>query len=195
MNGSIPDITLKKDDSTISLISRGNRPGQLEKMLEELEHKMEPLKGLNTFTSADGMLNIDVFTFQTHKEPLATEIPSSLLEYTDDLQSGKFCNGSNLLEKSHASPAPYFEKQALEAYIRKCEQSYVLSSSPRRFCKQLEMYQNVVAMGTDDVAIDIEPNWNNSNCSMITLALPNILQIPVLKKLARYLLYWNLRKQ
>lgn len=79
----------------------------------------------------------------------------------------------------------YFDN--MEAYLQKCDAGFVERSSPRRFCKQMAMYYDLLSRGTDEVAIDIESNWGGEKRMMVTLALTNVLARQVLMRVVPYM--------
>jgi hypothetical protein len=95
-------------------------------------------------------------------------------------------------------PGAWMQPEAFDAYLHKCPEAYVQRSSPRRFLKQAELYHQI--MGTESVACNVETKWelktfeklaglNNESQSMITIAAPNVVPKPALKRIVQYINY------
>jgi len=183
---AVPDLTLNSEDgNTLTVISGGaNSPGKLSKQLSKLPTDT-PLAGMSVFSSEDGEVSLNIYDFSDNsgKQTWGASMTPELGEYLDDLKAGKYA-GDNL----HAKAAPFLEKPALTEFIGKhCSQNYVERSSPRRFCKQMELYQEIMTRGTDEVGVDIEANWGgDENRTMITLACTNVLAMAAMKRMTQY---------
>ena len=119
---SSPSLTLLADDG-VTYIHSGDRPGLLYEILGELSKKnpettgRKPLQALKAFSAKDGSIVMDIFDFgkrqkftgDTEEEELGK---SRILEYINDLKSGKFAG-----EAGHASPdSELFEQAALDEH-------------------------------------------------------------------------------
>ena len=59
-SGAVPEMSLKSQDGTITLIRPGNYPGQLLSMLKQIP-ATRPLSSVKVFTSKDETVAINVF--------------------------------------------------------------------------------------------------------------------------------------
>ena len=183
---AVSEVFLRSGDGTISVIAPRSYPGQLTEQLKKLPQS-EPLSALNLFNSVDGLVSINMFNFssteqRTSVDPNLIKVPNELQLYVNDLQAGTY-----LHDDLHAKPSSCFEDNELKKYLAKCDPGFIERSSPRRFCKQMAMYYDLLARGTDEVAIDIESNWGGNKQMMITLALTNVIAREVLMRVCPYL--------
>ncbi|GBG31440.1 NAD-specific glutamate dehydrogenase, putative [Hondaea fermentalgiana] len=191
--GAVPDLTLHSDNNnTMTLISGGNNsPQRLVQQIDRMPTNT-PLSGMSIFNSNDGEISLNVFRFFDADEDDSSEpavLSDEIRAYLADLHAGKF-EGDPL----HADASTFPDEQALERFVReRCRPDYVLRSSPRRFCKQVELYNKIMQDGEDQVGIDIEPNWNGvPHRTMITLAITNVLTMAAMKRISKYFASKNL---
>lgn len=198
----IPDTVSKHYDQAlgrdvISVISSGKTPkGRLEKQLRNLPWST-PLNGMSFYTSKDGLINVTEFILKGDKEPSATSnvhIPKEILNYVNELQQGKFETDrkqylANTGQHLHAKPADYFSEEKLVDFMKlAADKNFVERTSPRRFCKFVQIYHKLLEKGTDEVHVDVESNWKgNPDQSLYTLALTNVMLKPVLIRITKYL--------
>ena len=187
---AIPNISLHGENGkSLTMISEGgNSPQKLVDQLSKLK-STQALTGLSLFSSLDNTLSVNVFRFDHETSISKATLSKELKVYIKDLMNGKYKN-----DHMHAKSHPIFEEAALQAFVQEnCESNYVIASSPRRFCKQIELYHEIMKRGTDEVGIDIEKNWTNDpNKMMVTLAITNVLTNPALKRITSYCATKNL---
>jgi len=191
--GAVPDLTLYSDNHRImTLLSGGsNSPDKLVNQIQRMPTNT-PLSGMNIFNSKDGEISLNVFRFFDSDEEdlnMPASLSAELRAYLKDLHSGKFKD-----DPLHANAESFPDEAALEAFVReRCKPDYVMRSSPRRFCKQIALYNEIMKDGEDQVGIDIEPCWNGSpERTMITLAITNVLTMAALKRISKYFASKNL---
>jgi len=189
---SSPSLTLLADNE-VTYVHSGDRPGLLYEILDELSKKnpettgRKPLQALKAFSAKDGSIVMDIFDFgkrqkftgDTEEEELGK---SRILEYINDLKSGKFAG-----EAGHASPdSELFEQAALDEYMAMCSADYVAISDPRRFCLQREMYDRVSGTEAVDVVVDDDTDWGEGS-KMVTIAATNMLPERFMQAIAVHL--------
>eukprot|EP00937_MAST-01D_sp_MAST-1D-sp2_P002224 g2224.t1 len=188
--------------------SVGDKPGEREsstnvlvKNLLELpgRNTVGMLTGVNLFTSTDNSLMLNTFDFGrqdrfagfSDKESAARQ---KLLDYVATLgREGQTTHGTRSGKKM-PQLAPYFEEEALDAYLRNCSSDYVCRSNTRRFLLQRELYEQV--RGTEGVALQVEDGWTSevatpgrasgSQLHMITIAAANVQPRAHLIKLGQF---------
>jgi glutamate dehydrogenase len=189
---SSPSLTLLSDNE-VTYVHSGDRPGLLHEIMDELSKKnpattgRKPLQALKAFTAKDGSMMLDIFDFgrrqkftgDTEDQQLGK---SRILEYIDDLKSGKFAG-----EAGHASPdSELFDQDALDKYMEMCSADYVAISDPRRFCLQREMYDRVSGTEAVDILVDDDKDWGEGS-KMVTIAATNMLPERFMQAIAVHL--------
>lgn len=76
-----------------------------------------------------------------------------ILEYASNLLQGSI-GTEDEFGRPHPEPSPTFERENIISYLEKCSESYITRSDPRRFLKQMQLFEKV--SGTDGIAVDIE---------------------------------------
>jgi hypothetical protein len=86
------------------------------------------------------------------------------LDYAQDIQNGVFANDERVPASS-----PFFEKDNLIEYFKKCPENYIVRSDPRRFLKQRCLYENVT--GTECMAVSVEVSTRTTTISSLVQLL------------------------
>jgi len=188
---AVPELQLgSPDGSTLTMINGGpSSPQRLAKHLGKLPTDAA-LSGMQMYTSTDNEVSLNIFRMQSKTTPSNPGYMSAELEeYLEKLNSGSFEN-----DQLHAAPAPYFEKEYLSNWLKEhCTQDYVVKSSPRRFCKQVELYHKTMARGEDEIGLDVEENWGGSpKRTMVTIAMTNVMVMAAIRRLTDYMASKNL---
>ena len=188
-SGAIPETTLRSPDGTLTFMREGSYPGMLQDMIHQVEvlhasASRRPLSSVSVFSSDDDTVALNVFRFVTEMPSHSNSIPEVLEKYASKLLAGEMQGDAAGV---HASPSPIFQEESLRDFTMRCSPSFVAMSSPRRFCKQMEMVHDVTSRGTDEVAVDIEHNWSGTDDSMVTMAIMNVTTNSALKRVVSYL--------
>lgn len=142
----------------LTYIRPGKEAGRLLNLVKDLPWNFDseeylPLSRVQVFTSEDETMSLSMFVYGG-KTPVPTSFDAKnvgrrILDYAKQLQNGDFNNGSNVPPPSHI-----FEEENLIEYFQKCEETYLMRCSPRRFLKQRELYEKVT--GTECMAVSVE---------------------------------------
>jgi glutamate dehydrogenase len=140
----------------------GNKTGLLASQLEDISAAGQPIGNLSrvkVFTSLDGKLAFNIFTFESAAKPKPSA-GGALPAYAQHVAqyAGK-------LEAAHAAGAPpadpgiawspLFEEASLAKYVtQNCPPAYVEYTGPRSFLQQRLLFAKVA--GTEDVAVHFE---------------------------------------
>lgn len=136
------------------------------------------LSRVQVFTSLDGELSLNVFSFESDNRSNAvatSKDASHILEYIDEMRAGA--------HKSDTTVPAYddslFSNEAMNAYYPLITQSYAQNSNPKRFVIQKEMYHKVCS--NDGVEISVQDYSGqhsgpmNDSLAWITIAASNVL--------------------
>lgn len=138
----------------LTFIRPGKEAGRLLNLVKDLPWQFDlPLSRVQVFTSQDETMSLSMFVYGG-QAPMpamvdAEKVGARILEYADQLQNGDFTE-----DKDAPLWSRIFEKGELIKYFQKCEETYIMRSSPRRFLKQKELYEKVT--GTECMAVSIE---------------------------------------
>jgi len=142
----------------LTYIRPGKDAGRLLNLVKHLPWDFNaddylPLTRAQVFTSEDGGLSISMFVFGEDKEGqivLASENGGGkILNYAQQLQSGVFLDDPRV-----PLPSPIFERDNILNYFNQCHENYIVRSDPRRFLRQLCLYEKV--SGTECMAVAVE---------------------------------------
>jgi glutamate dehydrogenase len=128
------------------------RPGSersLVKVLKDLDD--QNIYRMFEFTSRDNKLKMNIFQYdeQASKATATTAEAHKMFEYGQQLAAGNFAK-----DPRHVTYSPFFSRESLSKYIEQCSRAYVVNSSPRRFFKQMELFNKV--HGTEGCAVSFE---------------------------------------
>ena len=79
-----------------------------------------------------------------------------ILDYAQQLQTGVFLDDPRV-----PLPSPIFERDNILNYFNQCHESYIVRSDPRRFLRQLSLYEKV--SGTECMAVAVEVSYVTSS--------------------------------
>ena len=142
----------------LTYIRPGKEEGRVLNLIKDLPWNFDskeylPLTRVQVFTSRDEAMSLSMFVYggQASRPSKfeAEKVGARIIEYARCLQNGEF-----EMDQDVPSPSSLFEKEALIKYFQKCEETYIMRCSPRRFLKQRELYEKV--SGTECMAISIE---------------------------------------
>jgi hypothetical protein len=143
----------------LTYIRPGKEAGRLLNLVKDLPWNFDskeylPLSRVQVFTSKDETMTLSMFVFGG-KSIMSTghndveNLGGRILNYAKGLQNGDYDTDEDV-----PPPSPLFEEEALVEYFQKCDETYIMRSSPRRFLKQRELYEKVT--GTECMAVSIE---------------------------------------
>ncbi len=144
----------------LTYIRPGKDAGRLLNLVKDLPwnfdtEKYLPLSRVQVFTSNDETMSLSMFVYDGNTPPSspssfdAVKVGGKILDYAKKLQNGDFNHETGIPE-----PSPIFEEEKLIEYFQKCDESYIIRSSPPRFLKQREQYEMVTR--TECMAVSIE---------------------------------------
>mmetsp|Transcript_19339 Transcript_19339/g.32807 ORF Transcript_19339/g.32807 Transcript_19339/m.32807 type:complete len:724 (+) Transcript_19339:132-2303(+) len=174
-------MTMEEEDTGmhhVTYITSGTGTGMLHRQIQTLViPKGLELTNVNVFSSLDGTLALNVFSFHNtahQRTNVATkEDAQRIFAYLSELKDGKHQEAGTLAPKY--SDALYGEA-AMTDYLKRITTNYARQSNPRRFLIQKELYEKV--RGTERTAVHIEPykgnEDENSRC-WVTIAAANVL--------------------
>lgn len=175
--------------TVLTFIRPGTEPGILLAMTKDLpwNHNSEeyiPLSRVQVFSTLDESMSLNMFVYgELPKRSSDVEVTGSrILAYAEALMRGDFVG-----ETRHAQPSPLFERESLIQYLRKCNESYITRSDPRRFLQQFELFERI--SGTEGMATTIEESLmdDSSGHYWIDIAVANSLPQVALENAARLL--------
>ncbi len=146
----------------LTYIRPGKEAGRLLNLVKDLPWNFDseeyvPLSRVQNFTSEDETMSLSMFIYGENDSYTpstsfdAEAIGGKILDYAEKLQNGYLSHDE---DGDIPEPSPFFEEAALIEYLQKCDESYILRSSPRRFLKQRELFERV--SGTECMAVSIE---------------------------------------
>lgn len=133
------------------------------------------LSNVNVFSSLDGKLALNIFTFDqqdTVRNYSSLQEANHILEYVQELKAGKHADNATAPVYSEL-----FSEASLEDYLKRVNTHYVVHSDPRRFLIHRELYEKV--RNSDAAAVKIEPHKNEG--SWVTIAAANVLPEVILR--------------
>ncbi|CAM9252354.1 unnamed protein product, partial [Ectocarpus fasciculatus] len=177
----------------ITLISTKTDEGQL---LAHLDSIVPPegatLSRVRVFSSSDGKLHLNMFTFiplGEHTARATKENARSIASFVELMKSGVAYQDSK--EDTPAYDAAMHAPAVMEEYYKLCPPSYVKESNVRRFLTQRAMYEEVKS--TESTVVHVESNQGSGgpptgSSAWITVAAGNVLP-DVLLRLVAGMLY------
>jgi glutamate dehydrogenase len=173
-----------------------NKGAPIGKLYSQVNEIVEPegalLNRVNIYTSNDGTIDLNVFTFgektkmkeKTGKDMIQDS--NEICTFIKELKSGKYKNDSNVPEYN---PTLHSD-EAMKEYYGLCDGNYVRNSSPRRFLIQREMFEKV--KGTDTTEIHMEKSKlvdsaGDGEGMWLSMASANILPSRLLRLSSRIL--------
>lgn len=211
--------TLNDGSEVLTMIRPGTQSGNLLTIVKELPHTIydedhKKLTFAQVFSSADDAMSINLFIFgagaKQEGEPdhagstgeLET-LGSRILAYAQTVQAVN--SQENLMPgvKSLSSlnvpgdwsthqprPSELFERDSLLEYFKRCPNSYLANTDPRRFLRQRELIE--VVSGTEGTAVVVEDAENGGESYWVNIALANSLPQQALENASRLLFLHNL---
>eukprot|EP00569_Conticribra_weissflogii_P004035 CAMPEP_0171345936 /NCGR_PEP_ID=MMETSP0878-20121228/22885_1 /TAXON_ID=67004 /ORGANISM="Thalassiosira weissflogii, Strain CCMP1336" /LENGTH=1055 /DNA_ID=CAMNT_0011849471 /DNA_START=405 /DNA_END=3572 /DNA_ORIENTATION=+ len=151
----------------LTFIRPGTMPGLLLNMIKELPFTQRsqdymPLSRVQVFSAEDDSMSLNVFVYGEEGERKFGDVDltgAHILEYASNLLQGSI-GTEDEFGRPHPEPSPTFERENIIAYLEKCSESYITRSDPRRFLKQMQLFEKVT--GTDGIAVDIEESYLDS---------------------------------
>ncbi|DAZ94639.1 TPA: hypothetical protein N0F65_010726 [Lagenidium giganteum] len=200
-----PEVMLRSSDNKVfSYIRSGaNYPGLLANVMAHLPKNVDggELARVKIFTSLDDTLGLDIFRFgfqEPFKGVNAEEKSArdNIQKFVADIQAGKYKG-----KDGYPQPAAYFEPEAVDKFLLRCNAMYVKFSNPRRIAQQMALFYRV--KGTEGVAVDVEHGWENRSeenklsggntpQTMLTIAASNVVARSSIQKAVTYLGLCNL---
>lgn len=176
----------------------GAHSGLLAEQVESL-HITEPLSRVKVFTSEDGALGFNIFTFG---EPNASK--TGTVHGTDDTGAQVILDYAKTLEDAHNAGeklpdhmewSPIYEHDSLQRFMDVCTERHVVHSRPRSFLHQARLYNEV--RGTENVAVHVERNNAEGAATdapqhWIKIAETNVVPQAALSRVLSYLTNRNM---
>jgi len=177
----------------LTYIRPGKEAGRLLNLVKDLPWNFDsndyrPLSRVQVFTSQDESTSLSMFVYgdKTAKPSdfNAQEVGGRILEYAKELQFGE-----HIMDEAAPVSSQMFEEEELINYFKKCDESYIMRSSPRRFLKQRELYEKVT--GTECMSVSIEKSQLDAGDYWVDIAVANSIPQIALENASRVLYQHN----
>lgn len=138
-------IETKSNDGslTVTYIASQNKPGMLHTQIQGLLCPTNcELSSVQVFSSLDGELALNIFTFQTLNagKKIATADDMSLVKsYLKDLKAGKYVGLTEVPDYDDS----IFSDVAMDFFRQRIRPAYAANCDPRRFLLMRKMYEQV----------------------------------------------------
>ena len=149
---TVPEIRLRDDGDVTFMNSFSSQTSSISRQLATLP-KAAIIQKVHLFSSLDERLSVHVFsTAKEHEQRCSGNSPEERAAmdrhqaYLSALLKGSFTGDE---AGKHAPPSSDLTPASLDAYLRRCPSSYVISHVPRLLVKQRHLCERVA--GTDDV--------------------------------------------
>ncbi len=161
------ELTLRSEDgSQWTLMRPLDYPGVLAELVSELPHD-RPLRAAKIHTATDGQLVLDTFEFG-EAERFDPQAPDQLAKLKATIDYA-------------AQHEPQWSPQELTEHFQRFSAEYVLTITPLRIYRHLELFEQVT--GTDGTAVSLEPESDPTQ-SRIVVAVGNATTRTMLERIA-----------
>lgn len=171
----------------LTFIRPGTQPGLLLQMVKDLpwNHQSQnnsdylPLSRVQVFSALDDSMSLNMFVYgEEPKEPFSVEVAGArILEYAD---------AANALDEIVDLPPSLLERQSIIEHMHKCSENYITRSDPRRFMKQMELFNCV--SGTEGTAVHVEVRYRQVDFFLSFNSILYLLSLHMLTFKVRYFL-------
>jgi glutamate dehydrogenase len=178
------DLSLKietkaEDGLQVTYISTHNKPGLLMNQIKTLEIPTGyELSKVNVFSSLDGELALNIFSFEQSKkkedQPHASmKHGEKLSQFLEEVKSGKYADDASIPPYSDA----LFSQEAVCDYLNRVLPHYVENTPPKALMQHRVLFEKV--RGSDSTSVSINPydgaEPTSESMSWITIASANVL--------------------
>ena len=161
------ELTLRSEDgSQWTLVRPLDYPGVLAELVSELPHD-RPLRAAKIHTATDGQLVLDTFEFG-EAERFNPDDPAQLNKLKQTIEYA-------------AQHEPQWSPDELTEHFHRFSAEYVLTITPLRIYRHLELFEQVT--GTDGTAVSLEPESDPTQ-SRIVVAVGNATTRTMLERIA-----------
>lgn len=161
------ELTLRSEDGSHWTLMRPlDYPGVLAELVSELPHD-RPLRAAKIHTATDGQLVLDTFEFG-EAERFNPDDPAQLTKLKQTIEYA-------------AQHEPQWSPRELTEHFHRFSAEYVLTITPLRIYRHLELFEQVT--GTDGTAVSLEPEFDPTQ-SRIVVAVGNATTRTMLERIA-----------